>query len=115
MKLSILALALGTMLLACGDSTSGNEAGGDAANDSASNDSATSDATTNDAGADAAPTDSGAEAAADGGLKSGDPCDLQNDQCGGGLKCCGGGAQILDAGQGHCIPPTDAGTCPAIP
>ena len=115
MKASYL-LALPLLFLvpiSCGTSTSGGDAGGsDGSTDSSTpNDGGPVDAS-KDGATDASSTDGGSK---DGGLGAGDPCDPNDDQCGSGLKCCGGGAQLPDANNDHCVTPTDAGTCPLVP
>ncbi len=70
-----------------------------------------------DAAADAM-TDAAAEASGgkDGGLGQGAPCDLQDDLCGSGLKCCAEPTHMLDAStQDICVPPEDGGVCPQYP
>ena len=65
-----------------------------------------------DAAADVVSSDS----SPDGGLQSGDSCDLQNDQCAPGLKCCTEPTHIVDASTHDiCAPIQDGGTCPMYP
>ncbi len=101
-----LPLLLSTLAIAgCGGAdTTGIDGGADGS----SSDATTSDGTVSDGPIDA-PKD--AKINPDAGAA----CDIQADNCGPGLKCCGGGAQQLDGGVGHCVVPTDAGTCPLIP
>ncbi len=115
LSLSLAVSALvGLAAVACGDSSSTGDDGGtpeasiDAATDTTPGDAASDGGSSGDATADA-PSDAG------GTLDAGDTCELKNDQCGPGLKCCGGGAVTPDAGTGHCVVPTDGGTCPLVP
>ncbi len=109
MRLTLLLSVLA--ITGCGGSdTTGNDSGTDgSANDATVND-ASSDGTVSDATKDAPVTDGGG-----GHLDAGATCDMKNDQCDPGLKCCAGGAIQPDASVGHCTVPTDAGTCPLVP
>jgi hypothetical protein len=109
-----LSALLALSALACGDDSTTT---GDAGTPDGSTADSGPDATTGDAGPDGSSTDAASDAPSDaaGTLDAGDTCDPKNDQCGPGLKCCTGGSAILDGGTGHCITPTDAGTCPLVP
>jgi hypothetical protein len=96
------------VLAACGGGSPGDDAGGP----DASTDATAADAGSSDGSPDA---DAASDAAQDAGLGAGELCDLNNDQCGPGLKCCAGGAVSLDGGTGHCLAVNDAGKCPPIP
>ncbi len=99
------------VIVGCGgDTTTGNDGGPDASNDATTNGDASNDATITDSSTDAPSKDGGG-----GNLDAGATCDLKNDQCGPGLKCCAGGAVQVDGGVGHCVVPTDGGTCPLVP
>ncbi len=56
-----------------------------------------------------------AGAAGSGGLQQGDTCDLNNDQCGSGLKCCSEPTHMNPPTHDICVPPDSNGTCPAYP
>jgi hypothetical protein len=93
-------VACGTGTPPCnGDCTDAGVKGGDA----------TTDAIT-DSPADVTTTKDG------GGLQSGDSCDLQNDQCASGLKCCTEPTHIPDASTHDiCAPIQEGGVCPMYP
>ncbi len=106
MKLSFTLLFSIFLVTACGGDSSPSDSGVDG---SPTNDATTNDVAVNDSPSDGPTTDAHPKADA------GDTCDLIADNCGPGLKCCTGGAVQPDAGVGHCIVPTDAGTCPPVP
>jgi hypothetical protein len=109
MKLSS-TLLFSVLLVGCGgDTTTGNDGGTDGSSNDATTGDASNDATITDAPTDAPGKDAGPK------LDAGAACDLQADNCGPGLKCCTGGAVQVDGGVGHCVVPTDAGTCPLVP
>jgi hypothetical protein len=97
-----------SLAVACG---SGSVCGGDCTDAGVKGDVA-NDVVTTDAPADVS-TD---VATKDGGLQSGAPCDLQNDQCATGLKCCTEPTHIPDASTHDiCAPVQDGGICPMYP
>ena len=106
-------LLLSAFFIACSSGTTGDDGGtpDGSSPDSSTKDGAVTDGSPSDGSAtDGSPTDGG------GKLDAGDTCNLNDDQCGPGLKCCHGGANTLDGGNtGTCITPTDAGTCPLVP
>ena len=64
-----------------------------------------------------ASTDASTDASSEGGgLGQGSLCNIQNDKCGSGLKCCTEPTHIPDASTNDiCVPPEDGGVCPAYP
>jgi len=107
-------LLLSAFFIACSSTTTGDDGG---TPDGSSPDSSTKDGSATDGSpSDGSATDGSPSDGGGGKLDAGDTCDLNDDQCGPGLKCCHGGATTLDGGNtGSCIPPTDAGTCPLVP
>ena len=59
--------------------------------------------------------DSGSADTAKGEAGQGDMCDLQNDMCGAGLKCCSEPTHMQPPTHNICVPPTSNGTCPMYP
>jgi hypothetical protein len=110
---SLVSIMVATHFIGC-SGTSAQDAGADSSTD-ATTDAGNSDAS-DGAPSDAAPNDTGVDAPTEAGnLDAGASCNPKDDQCGPGLKCCAGGISTLDGGAGHCVVPTDAGTCPILP
>lgn len=51
----------------------------------------------------------------DGGLGSGATCDLANDHCNAGLKCCSEPTHMQPPSHDICVTPQMDGTCPQFP
>lgn len=101
----------GIVLVACGSSTNPSDGGSSGSGSDSS--SGTDSSMNGDSGTSSdAPADT---AKGEGGLVQGQECDLKNDLCGPGLKCCSEPTHMQPPTHDICVPPQQNGTCPLYP
>jgi hypothetical protein len=66
-------------------------------------------------GSDSASSDGAPKDAPGGEAGQGQMCDIQNDNCGPGLKCCTEPTHMQPPTHDICVPPESNGTCPKYP